>query len=216
MLARGPPRARAPLLPARCAGRLLRRRGGDDRPRRRQGGAPGHVPDRRSRSGGPRSASAACRSGPVRRSTWTRSTTTSRRAFAVSRGSGSASPCSRPGRPSPATRRRAWLVLSRFDREDRREYLVAFNAGEDDASVTVTTATPSTRWAQLFGSDVKVAETDAAGRISIGVPALGAVVARADGQLPRRGAARATLRFGADRFTNAHGPSPPPWRAPTP
>ncbi len=36
----------------------------------------------------------------------------------------------------------------------------------------------------------------------IGVPALGAVVARADGQLPRRGAASATLRFGADRFTN--------------
>jgi alpha-amylase len=94
------------------------------------------------------------------------------------------------------------LVLSRFDREDRREYLVAFNAGEDDASVTVTTATPSTRWAQLHGSDVKLAETDAAGRISIGVPGLGAVFARADGQLQRRGAARATLRFGADRFTS--------------
>jgi alpha-amylase len=94
------------------------------------------------------------------------------------------------------------LVLSRFDREDRREYLVAFNAGEDDASVTVTTATPSSRWAQLHGSDVKLAETDAAGRISIGVPGLGAVFARADGQLQRRGAARATLRFGADRFTS--------------
>jgi hypothetical protein len=94
------------------------------------------------------------------------------------------------------------LILSRFDREDRREYLVAFNAGEQDASVTVTTATPSTRWLQHFGSDVKLAESDAAGRISVGIPALGAVVARADGQLPRRGAARATLRFGADRFTN--------------
>ncbi len=94
------------------------------------------------------------------------------------------------------------LVLSRFDREDRREYLVAFNAGEQDASVTVTTATPSTRWLQLFGSDVKLAESDTSGRISVGIPALGAVVARAEGQLPRRGAARATLRFGADRFTS--------------
>ena len=89
------------------------------------------------------------------------------------------------------------LVLSRFDREDRREYLVAFNAGEQDASVTVTTATPSTRWLQLFGSDVKLAESDTSGRVSVGIPALGAVVARAEGQLPRRGAARATLRFGA-------------------
>ena len=94
------------------------------------------------------------------------------------------------------------LVLSRFDREDRREYLVAFNAGEQDASVTVTTATPSTRWLQHFGSDVKLAESDTAGRISVGIPALGAVLARAEGQLPRRGAARATLRFGSDRFTN--------------
>ena len=94
------------------------------------------------------------------------------------------------------------LVVSRFDREDRREYLVAFNAGEQDASVTVTTATPSTRWLQRFGSDVKLAESDTSGRISVGIPALGAVVARAEGQLPRRGAARATLRFGADRFTS--------------
>jgi len=94
------------------------------------------------------------------------------------------------------------LVLSRFDREDRREYLVAFNAGEEDARVTVTTATPSSRWTQVFGPNVNLAETDAAGRISIGIPALGAVVARGDAQLPARGAARATLRFGADRFTN--------------
>jgi hypothetical protein len=94
------------------------------------------------------------------------------------------------------------LVVSRFDREDTREYLVAFNAGEQDANVTVTTATPSSRWHQENGSDATLAETDGAGRISIRIPALGAVLARAESQLPRRGAARATLRFGADRFTN--------------
>ena len=98
------------------------------------------------------------------------------------------------------------LVLSRFDREDRREYLVAFNAGEQDASVTVTTATPSTRWLQHFGSDVKLAESDTAGRISVGIPALGAVLARAEGQLPRRGAARATLRFGSRPLHESQGP----------
>ena len=94
------------------------------------------------------------------------------------------------------------LIVSRFDREDRREYLVAFNASEEDASVTITTSTPSTRWIQHCGSDVKLFETDAAGRISVGIPALGAVVARADGQLPRRGAVRATLRASTDQFTN--------------
>ena len=94
------------------------------------------------------------------------------------------------------------LIVSRFDHEDRREYLVAFNASEEDASVTITTSTPSTRWIQHWGSDVKLFETDAAGRISVGIPALGAVVARADGQLPRRGAVRATLRASTDQFTN--------------
>ncbi len=94
------------------------------------------------------------------------------------------------------------LIVSRFDHEDRREYLVAFNASEEDASVTITTSTPSTRWIQHWGSDVKLFETDAVGRISVGIPALGAVVARADGQLPRRGAVRATLRVSTDQFTN--------------
>ncbi len=45
-------RAQPALSPARGAGRLLRRRGRDDRARRRQGGAPGHVPDEGQRVAG--------------------------------------------------------------------------------------------------------------------------------------------------------------------
>jgi glycosidase len=94
------------------------------------------------------------------------------------------------------------LVVSRFDLEERREYLLAFNAGEDGAQLTVTTATPSSRWTQDIGSDVKLVKSDASGRVSFVVQALDAVLLRADSELPRPGAARATLHFGADRFTN--------------
>jgi hypothetical protein len=45
-------------------------------------------------------------------------------------------------------------------------------------------------------------ESDAAGRVSIGIEALDAVLLEADAELPRRGAARATLRMVTDRFTN--------------
>ncbi|MBA2642120.1 MAG: hypothetical protein H0U82_04230 [Actinobacteria bacterium] len=94
------------------------------------------------------------------------------------------------------------LVVSRFDRADRREYLVAFNASEEQQPVTVTTATPSSRWTQLLGADVKLVETDSSGRLSFVVPSLDAVLLRADAQLSRPGAVRATLRAAADRFTN--------------
>jgi glycosidase len=94
------------------------------------------------------------------------------------------------------------LAVSRLDREDRREYLVLFNAGEEGQDVTFATATPSSRWLQWFGPDVRLVESDANGRVSFMVPALSAVLLRADAQLPRQGAARATLRVAADRFTN--------------
>ncbi len=58
------PRVRAAVPAAGRARRLLRRRGGHDRPRGRQGRPPGHVSDAGRASGGRRSASAARRSGP--------------------------------------------------------------------------------------------------------------------------------------------------------
>ncbi len=96
------------------------------------------------------------------------------------------------------------LVVSRFDREHRREYLVAFNAREEQGQwlANVTTATPSSQWTQLTGPDLEPVQTDGNGRLALLVPELSAVVLRADSELPRPGQVRTTLRFGTDRFTS--------------
>jgi alpha-amylase len=96
------------------------------------------------------------------------------------------------------------LVISRFDAKERREYLVAFNARREQGQwqATVTTGTPAAQWTQLSGPDLKPVRTDASGRLTLLVPELSAVVLRADAELPRRGPARTTLRYRADRFTN--------------
>jgi glycosidase len=93
------------------------------------------------------------------------------------------------------------LVVSRIDREDRREYLAAFNAAVEPATVTVQTATPSSSWTAVFGQGPG-ATTTANGRATLRIPALSAVLYRADEQLPRRGAARLTVRAASDLYTD--------------
>ena len=77
------------------------------------------------------------------------------------------------------------LVLSRFDLAERREYIVAFNAAPTATRVTVPTATPSTTWLPLLGTG-ETATSDSAGRLSVSVPALTAVLLKADADLPAR------------------------------
>jgi glycosidase len=93
------------------------------------------------------------------------------------------------------------LAISRIDRDARREYLAVFNAGEAAENVTVQTATPSSGWAPLLGATAP-ATTAANGRATLRVPPLSAVLYRADSELPRRGAARLTLRSGSDLYTD--------------
>ncbi|MBM2821634.1 MAG: glycosidase [Thermoleophilia bacterium] len=93
------------------------------------------------------------------------------------------------------------LVVSRIDPEARHEYLAAFNAAEEPATVTVQTATPSSSWTTLFGPG-GAAATAVNGRVTLRLPALSALLYRADSALPSRGAARVTLRATPDRFTN--------------
>jgi len=93
------------------------------------------------------------------------------------------------------------LAVSRIDRAARREYLAVFNASEEPRSVTIQTATPSAAWAQLLGPATSLA-TGANGRAAVRVPPLSALLYRAGSDLPRRGAARLTLRAGADLYTN--------------
>ena len=94
------------------------------------------------------------------------------------------------------------LAVSRFDLTDRREYLVVFNAGEEDSSISLSTSTPSSVWTQWTGSDVKLVESDANGRMSFVIQGLDFVLLRAESTLPHPPSARVTLRLGADRFTN--------------
>ena len=99
--------------------------------------------------------------------------------------------------------REGTLVVSRIDREARREYVAAFNASDETATVTVQTATPSSAWSSLLGTTSAAATASLAnGRTTIRIPPLSAALFRAETSLPRRGAARLKLRIAPDRFTN--------------
>jgi Domain of unknown function (DUF3459)/Alpha amylase, catalytic domain len=92
--------------------------------------------------------------------------------------------------------REGLLVMSRFDLDARREYVVAFNAGPAPARVTVPTATPGASWLPLFGTDA-TATSDAEGRLTLSVP-LGAVVVRAGTDLPVRKPSAVTVKVAQD------------------
>jgi len=92
------------------------------------------------------------------------------------------------------------LVVSRIDREARREYVAAFNAGSEPARVRVRTATPSSAWEPLLGA-AEAAASEAGGGLTLRLPPLSAVLYRAASALPRRSAAPVTLRAGADELS---------------
>lgn len=84
------------------------------------------------------------------------------------------------------------FALSRFDRDERREYVVALNGSDADATVTIPTWGGT--FSQVYGdllADARVAED---GALSVTVPALGAVVLRADAALPGTDAPRVSLQ----------------------
>ena len=74
------------------------------------------------------------------------------------------------------------LALSRFDKADKREYLVAFNSGSTAKTVTVPTATPSTSWQSLLSGTVL--NSSITGDLTLSVPARGTIILRAATQLP--------------------------------
>ncbi len=94
------------------------------------------------------------------------------------------------------------LVVSRIDQQERREYVALFNAGEERQTVSFSTATPSSAWTQLLGSAVGRVESSPTGGLSVRLDGLDAVLLRSESQLPARGAPRATLSAGTDRFTS--------------
>ncbi|WP_375141893.1 pullulanase-type alpha-1,6-glucosidase [Zhihengliuella sp.] len=70
-------------------------------------------------------------------------------------------------------------AFARVDRTEKTEYLVAVNNSTEERSVELTTLTADASYAPLHGTDTTVA-SDAAGKATVTVPALGAVVLKAD------------------------------------
>ena len=74
------------------------------------------------------------------------------------------------------------LAISRFDSQDRREYVVAFNSGSSAKTVKIPTSTASSSWqALLTGSTLN---SSATGELSVSVPARSTLIYRANSQLP--------------------------------
>ncbi|NYE18786.1 pullulanase-type alpha-1,6-glucosidase [Microbacterium immunditiarum] len=70
-------------------------------------------------------------------------------------------------------------AFSRVDRDDKVEYLVALNNTAADKTVDLTTLTASASFAPVYGTTTGIS-TDASAAASVTVPALSAVVYRAD------------------------------------
>ena len=94
------------------------------------------------------------------------------------------------------------LVVSRFDAAARREYVAAFNAGTSAARVSVGTATPSSGWTPLLGG-AQQARSGSDGTLAFDVPALAAVLVRADADLPAASPSAPALRIVRDGVTPA-------------
>lgn len=74
------------------------------------------------------------------------------------------------------------FAVSRIDRDGRREYVVAFNGGEQEARVDIPTSTPSTPWSALMGGPPS--GSGSSGLLAVRVPARSTVVLRAERTLP--------------------------------
>lgn len=88
-------------------------------------------------------------------------------------------------------------AFARVDRDEKVEHLVALNNAGEEQTVTLTSLTPGAAYTPLYGTD-KAVTADADGKVTLTVPALGAVVLRAD----------ATVAAAADQavtFTTPNG-----------
>jgi glycosidase len=75
-------------------------------------------------------------------------------------------------------------AFSRIDASQRREYVVALNNATEDKQVTIPTSTPGTDFAQVLpAADARISSSGN-GDLTVTVPALSAMVLRADGGVP--------------------------------
>jgi glycosidase len=93
------------------------------------------------------------------------------------------------------------LAVGRIDGAARREYVAAFNSGAAAARVSIRTATPGAAWTPLLGTASRPTSR-ADGSLALELPPLGAVLLRADADLPVRAPARPRLRVARDSLTD--------------
>ena len=93
------------------------------------------------------------------------------------------------------------LVVSRIDRQARREYLEAFNGTTAAVKVTVQTATPGASWAPLLGATAAVT-SGSDGRVTLTIPPLQALLYRAEADLPTRVAPAPAVRVAPDLLSD--------------
>jgi hypothetical protein len=88
------------------------------------------------------------------------------------------------------------LIVSRIDPATRKETIVALNSGGARFGVKVQTATPSSEWTSVLGNSPT--HSDAGGRLTVGVEALGAVVLTAQQRIPGAAPPRPLLTVNGD------------------
>jgi glycosidase len=94
------------------------------------------------------------------------------------------------------------FAVSRIDRGARREYLAVFNNGTAPAPATIQTATPSAAWTPLLGG--VGGTSDGAGRLSVTVPPLSALLLEAGTELPVRTVGAPRLTVGPDSLSSLY------------
>jgi hypothetical protein len=92
------------------------------------------------------------------------------------------------------------LAVSRIDPASGVEYLLVFNNGAAPTRVTVSTATPQARWTSLLGG--APATSDAAAKVTVDVPATGAVALRAGSAVPAEAPSKPRLAVAGDDLSN--------------
>ena len=94
------------------------------------------------------------------------------------------------------------FAVSRIDATARTEYLVAFNAGDSAATLTVTPSTPDSGWTRLLGSGSATPGPE--GRVLLTLPARSSLVVEADHSLPEPALPVVTMRTAKDFVTGRY------------
>ena len=180
----GPSRPRAHVLLPRQPDRLLRRRAGLHRQRRRPGGPADDVRQQGPRL--PRRRPARHRPAPTRRTT-SRPRTRSTSEISDLADLTAAHPALRDGAHQMryASDGPGIVAFSRTDRTEQREYVVALNNSEQPQTASIPTYSAGMGFSSVYGEGPATARTDKDAKLTVTVPPLSSVVYRADGRLAR-------------------------------